>query len=158
MTANSDRAALEALASSLRRHGYTVVPNGNEVEVRLSLLVRVRVTVLDGALRCTTYFGLVERSRAAILTIVAMEAVTIALLLSSGITPLAIAVGFLGVMAGIHECLRFLVSEGALGQIHQRWSELTRPSVHGELPSGERWMEDLREAREAEAIKQREAR
>jgi len=151
MTALSDHTALDALADSLRRHGYTVVPNGGEIEMRITFLIRIRVSVRDGALHCTTYFGLVERSRTALLTTALMGVVTMALLFSGGITPIALSVGFLGVMAGIYECLRFIVSEGALTQIHQRWSEVIAVPVRGELPPGEQWMHEPRERADAAA-------
>jgi hypothetical protein len=151
MTDLSDHAALDALADVLRRHGHTVVPNGPEIEMRIALLGRIRVSVHDGVLHCTTYFGLVERSRTALLTTLIGAGVPSALLLSGGITPLALSVGLLGLMAGIYECLRFIVSEGALAQIHQRWSEVERTSVRGELPAGEQWMHEPRERVDAAA-------
>ncbi len=152
MTALSDHAALDALADTLRRHGHTVVPNGGEIEVRIALLGRIRVSVRDGVLRCTTYFGLVERSRTALLTTLIGGGMPSALLLTGGVTPLALSVGVLGLMAGIYECLRFIVSEGALVQIHQRWSDVERTAVRGELPAGEQWMHEQRERADAVPI------
>src|SRR3954462_15458065 len=119
MTASSDLTALDALAASLRRHGYNVVPGGGEIELRIAFLIRIRVSVRDGALQCRTYFGLVERARASVLTTTVATLVTMSFLLSNGITPLSLTIGFIGVKAGVYECLRFIVSEGTLAQIHQ---------------------------------------
>ena len=153
MTASSDLTALDALATLLRRHGYTVVPNGGEIELRIAFLIRIRVSVRDSALNCRTYFGFVERTRAAVLTTTVAMLVTMFVLHSSGITPITLSIGFIGLMAGVYECLRFIASEGALAQIHQRWSEVIGASVRGELPAGEQWMSDVAAARDAVNIR-----
>jgi len=143
MLAHSDRAALDALHVLLVKHGYTVAPYGDELEVRISLLIRVRVRIRDGELHCPVYFGLVERARVALLTFVSTSGLTLYFLLSQGITPLSISIGFIALSAGVYEALRFIVAEGFLVRLHSLWAEVRqamgRPPVPAALGAAEQW-------------------
>jgi len=112
------------LRDRLLRHGFTVVPFANALEVRTRMLVRIGISIEEGNLRLAPRFGRVTPQLAATLSVAGIGALAYTTILRSGITPYSLAFGILSVLAGVWETLRFTVMESEMTRIHVAWASL----------------------------------
>ncbi len=108
---------LAAMRADLERLGYTVVPHGDCICIRLPLASSVRVYRTDAGFRFRPKFGPFGRTAGAMFTSGVTGGGVILAALTGVSVPVTIGVAFLGVMALIHDGCRFVVTEGCLNRL-----------------------------------------
>lgn len=123
---------LGELERRLRSAGIVVVAYRNRLEIRLPLFASVRVSIVDGQLACEPRFGFVPRDRSTWATLMGVASVTAALLLTQGITPLSLMLGFVGVSSTAGTAIRYQLTESAITRVQTAWMLMTAgSSAHG---------------------------
>jgi hypothetical protein len=146
-------ATLAALAQRLEVSGTTVVRYKDYIEIRLPILASVRVRTVDGRLNFDPRFGFLPRDRATWATLVGVAAITTTLFLDLGITPVTMAVGFIGLSSAASTVIRYLLTEQIITRVQTVYALLTSehmraigtPEVRGELNQPEQPMRGQRE-------------
>ena len=108
---------LALLRPQLERLGYTVVPHGAHLCVRLPLFTSVQLHSDGGRLQLRAQFGPFGRTAGLLTTSGVATAVLGGAVLTAGLGPLAALVAFLGVVGLAHDACRFVVTEGAMTRL-----------------------------------------
>ena len=111
--------ALTDLRQTLDRLGYVVVPHGDHLCVRLPLAASVRVYSSGGRLRLVSRFGPFGRMTAVLVTGAVGVAALAAALVTLGLGPAALVVGFLGLVGLAHDGYRFVLTESCMTRLQQ---------------------------------------
>jgi hypothetical protein len=120
---------LRELERRLRSAGIVVAPFRDHLEIRLPIFASVRVSIADGQLVCEPRFGFVARDRATWATLIGLGAVTAAVLLSQGVTPIALMLGFLSVSSTASTAIRYQLTESAITRVQTAWMMMTAGSL-----------------------------
>ena len=110
--------ALTTLRDDLERLGYTVVPHGEELCVRLPLMCSVRIHRHERGVQFRAKFGPFSRS-GGLLGTYAVASGSVAAAAIFGGPVLTSVVAFLGVVALVHDACRFIITENALTRLQQ---------------------------------------
>jgi hypothetical protein len=113
--------SLSELAHRLETNGMIVVPYKDYLEIRLPLLASVQVRIVDARLHCEARFGLVHRDRATWFSLIGVAAGVTTAFLHLGVTPLAMALGFIGTSAGASAAIRYQVTEACITRVQTAW-------------------------------------
>ena len=114
---------IAALRADLERLGVVVAPHRDHLCVRLPLFASVRVRVdAQGRLDCEPMFGPLRRTRALLFSTTALTALAGGLLYTTGPSPLALAVAFVGIMSGLGSVCRFIVTENCITRVQLLWA------------------------------------
>lgn len=89
------------------------------------LTSRVRVSIADGQLVCDPRFGFVARDRATWVTLIGLGLVTALFLLTEGVTPISLMLGFLGVSSTASTAIRYQLTESAITRVQTAWMLMT---------------------------------
>lgn len=127
---------LTELRPILDRLGYTVVPHGDHLCVRLPLAASVRIYAADGRVRLVPQFGPFSRTGGLLATSTGASAVVGATLFTVGVTPVALFAGFVGVVALAHDACRFVLTESCVTRLQQLIVDLERVQQSHELSAG----------------------
>ena len=119
---------LRELERRLRSAGIVVAPFRDHLEIRLPLFASVRVSIADGQLVCEPRFGFVARDRATWATLIGLGAVTAVFLLTQGVTPVSVMLGFLGVSSTASTAIRYQLTESAITRVQTAWMLMTAVS------------------------------
>jgi len=130
--------SLTELRQTLDRLGYVVVPHGDHLCVRLPLAASIRVYSSNGRLRLVSRFGPFGRTTGVLMTgVVSVAAVAGALALLA--PPVALVVGFLGLVGLAHDGYRFVLTESCATRLQQLLIERDRhPAVGDDMFGGGR--------------------
>src|SRR5690348_1993500 len=112
---------LRELERRLRSAGIVVAPFRDHLEIRLPLFASVRVSIADGHLVCDPRFGFVARDRATWGTLIGLGVVTAIFLLTQGVTPVSLMLGFLGVSSTASTAIRYQLTESAITRVQTAW-------------------------------------
>jgi hypothetical protein len=107
------------LRQTLERLGYVVVPHGDHLCVRLPLAASVRVYSSSGRLRLVSRFGPFGRMTGVLATGTIGVAALAGALATVGLGPVALVVGFLGVIGLAHDGYRFVLTESCMTRLQQ---------------------------------------
>lgn len=127
---------LRDLRERLQDVGMVVVEEPDHVTVRLPYFCSVRIHSVDGRLRFESFFGLVPRTRATMLKIFMFTGFTLAAFTRG--MPYALAIAMVGIMAGVYDIIRVIVTEGVVTRASVVYSDLLRersaapPSLTGQ--------------------------
>jgi hypothetical protein len=124
---------IAALRTDLERVGAVVAPHSDHLCVRLPLFAAVRVRVQDGNLRCDPIFGPLPRTTDLLLTMTGLTALVGGLFYTGGPTPAALTIGFAGLMAGVAQVCRFVLTESCITRVQMLWA--ARVGERRDLPS-----------------------
>lgn len=116
---------LRELEQRLRSAGVVVAPFRDHLEIRLPLFASVRVSIADGQLVCEPRFGFVARDRATWVTLIGLSMVTALFLLTQGVTPVSVTLGFLGVSSTASTAIRYQLTESAITRVQTAWMMMT---------------------------------
>ncbi|MBC7791612.1 MAG: hypothetical protein H7Z74_16825 [Anaerolineae bacterium] len=113
---------LGALRSDLQRLGFVVVPHGDHICVRLSMLASVRVRIAEGALQLQPQFGPLQRATALLLGVVGIPAVAVAAFAAFGLEPVTLAAGAGGVAYLFSDAYRLILTESCMTRLQLLWA------------------------------------
>jgi hypothetical protein len=113
---------LAAFRADLEDLGYTVVPHGDHICVRLPQFASVRVRLRDGRLQFVPQFGPLRRQHSSALTLGGASAVVAGVLALTGVGPLALGAAFVGVMLAARDIGRYVVTEGCMTRLQLLWT------------------------------------
>ena len=114
----------EALAERLEMLGFVIVPHGDHVGIRLSLMTSVRVHVQEGRLSVDAHFGPYPRTRATIFKTLGLTALAFASLIPGSPVPAGLAVVFLALALWGYDALRYTLTEACITQVRQAFNAL----------------------------------
>lgn len=114
--------ALGALRSDLQRLGFVVVPHGNHICVRLSMLASVRVRLADGALQLKPQFGPLQRATALLLGVVGIPSVVVAAFAAFGLEPMTLAASAGGIGYLFSDVYRLVLTESCMTRLQLLWA------------------------------------
>ena len=123
---------MEALAERLDMLGLVIVPHGDHIGIRLSLMTSVRVHVHDGRLSVDAHFGPYPRTRATVVKTLGLTALAFASLIPGSPVPAGMAVVFLALALWGYDALRYTLTEACITQVRQAFNALlaeTAPAV-----------------------------
>ncbi len=112
---------LGALRGDLQRLGFVVVPHGDHICVRLSMLASVRVRVANGVLRLQPQFGPLHRATALLLGVVAIPSAIVAAFAAFGLEPVTLAAGACGVAYLFSDAYRLILTESCMTRLQLLW-------------------------------------
>ena len=112
-------AHLDVVGEELGRLGYTVVPHGADLCVRLPLLCSVRLRAEKDGIRFIAKFGPFGRSGGLLVTTAASTALVAGTAFGFGLSPVTLVATFVGLGALITDACRFIVTEGCLTRLQQ---------------------------------------
>lgn len=111
---------MDVLSEELGRLDYVVVTHGDYFCVRLPLLTSVEVHhTPERGFRFIPQIGPFRRSVGLFLTSGVATAAVAGSALELGAAPVTLVVGFLGILALIHDACRFVLTEGCLTRLQQ---------------------------------------
>lgn len=119
---------LRELERRLRSAGIVVAPFPDHLQVRLPLFASVRVSIADGQLVCEPRFGFVARDRATWVTLMGLGLATAVFLLTQGVTPVSLTLGFLSVSSTASTAIRYQLTESAITRVQTAWMLMTAGS------------------------------
>ena len=117
---------IAALRADLEHVGIVVAPHRDHLCVRLPLFASVRVRVDEqGRLDCEPMFGPLPRTRALLLGTTVLMTAAGGLLFFTGASPVALATAFVGIMSGLVNVCRFILTENCITRVQLLWAART---------------------------------
>jgi hypothetical protein len=114
---------IAALRADLERLGIVVAPHSDHLCVRLPLFASVRVRVDEqGRLDCEPMFGPLPRTRALLFSTTVLTALAGGLLYTTGASPLALTVAFVGVISALGSVCGFVLTESCITRVQMLWA------------------------------------
>ena len=120
---------MDVLAERLDTLGFVIVPHGDHIGIRLSLMTSVRVHVHEGRLTVDAHFGPFPRTRATVVKTLGLTALAFASLLPGSPLPLGVAVVFLALALWGYDALRYTLTEACITQVRQAFNALIAEST-----------------------------
>jgi len=121
---------LSALSGDLQRLGFVVVPHGDHICVRLSMLASVRVRLADGVLRLQPQFGPLQRATALLLGVVGIPSAIVAAFATFGLEPATLAAGAGGVAYLFSDAYRLILTESCITRLQLLWAATAAGRSH----------------------------
>lgn len=102
--------------------GFLVVPHGDYIGVRLSLMTSVRVGIAaDGHLTCQPYFGVLDRTHATVVKTLGFTMLAFAALVHQVALPIEMGVAFLALSLWGFDGLRYTLTESCVSQVRHAY-------------------------------------
>lgn len=114
--------ALTDLRRELDELGFVVVPHGDHICIRLSMLASVRVRLERGALRLQPQFGPLARSKALVLGLLGAPAAVAAAFAAIGLAPLSLAAAAGAGAYLLSDIYRLVLTEGCVTRLQLLWA------------------------------------
>lgn len=120
---------MESLAERLDMLGFVIVPHGDHIGIRLSLMTSVRVHLHEGRLTVDAHFGPNPRTRATLFKTLGLTALAFASLIPGSPVPAGMAVVFLALALWGYDALRYTLTEACITQVRQTFNALLAERV-----------------------------
>jgi hypothetical protein len=114
--------ALVDLRARLESGGMIVVQEPEYLSVRLPYFCSVQIRCERGRLRCDPFFGVVPRTRATLLKLIGTTSVAVSTVLTMGLAPLPVALGFLVVASAAYDVIRTILTENVITRVQTIWA------------------------------------
>ena len=120
---------MESLGERLDILGFVIVPHGDHIGIRLSLMTSVRVHVHEGRLTVDAHFGPYPRTRATLFKTLGLTVLAFASLIPGSPVPAGMAVVFLALALWGYDALRYTLTEACITQVRQTFNALLAEGV-----------------------------
>jgi hypothetical protein len=115
---------IEALTERLRLMGFVIVPHGDQIGLRLSLMTSVKVGVHDGLLSVEPHFGPFKRTYATVIKTLGLTVLGFVSLLPVFPVPAGLAIVFLALALWGYDAVRYTLTESCIAQVRQAFGAL----------------------------------
>src|SRR5690349_15324356 len=105
---------IDALAARLQTMGFMIVPHGEQIGVRLSLMTSVRISVHDGRLYLEPHFGPLKRTYATVIKTVGLTVLGFLSLLPGFPVPVGLLIVFLALALWGYDAVRYTITESCM--------------------------------------------
>jgi hypothetical protein len=135
-------AELSEFQRRLESSGAVVAAHADHLCVRLPMLISLRVRYDGERLSFDLRYGIVSRAVATTGVLVAANAVIVGAVVTGAALPVVVAVSAIGVLAGVYETMRYVVTESAISRVALLWGTRPGASAPAQLAGGSAWPPD----------------
>jgi hypothetical protein len=123
----------------LESSGAVVATRADHLCVRLPMLISLRVRYDGERLSFDPRFGIASRGVATIGVFGVANAAILGAVATGAALPVVVAMGAVGVLAGVYEAMRYVVTEAAISRVAMLWGTRPGADAPSQLGGGTAW-------------------